>query len=84
MTEHKITITTGYCEQDENGKWQERSRTRTVGVGDTVGFKYDVEQSSPIKQIRRKSWGTGYELLVTVTQGDYHHGDLWVDANDCW
>ena len=61
-----------------------------VKIGDSVGFKSDVEQSGTIDKIRRNGWGQ-VELVLTTDSDCGFHGDYiggrttTVElAEDCW
>lgn len=41
----------------------------TVKVGEYVGFKADVEQIGKVTDIKRRSFGGGYELTVENKNG---------------
>lgn len=61
-----------------------QAQASAVKVGDRIGFKCDVEQSSEVYGVRTNEWSGKLELLVEVTQGDYRHGRKWVDAERCF
>ena len=58
-----------------------------VKIGDSVGFKCDVEQGSKVYDIRqRRLFMSEYviEFEVNVERGGYSHGRRWINAEDCW
>jgi len=60
----------------------------TVRVGDSVGFKSDVEQGGKIIKIKKAQWG-GYELTLenkSGFEGGYIGGDTvtTINSRDCW
>jgi hypothetical protein len=62
---------------------------QSVKVGDSVGFKSDIEQGGEITKIKRSQWGNGYTLTLRNEDGfsgEYIGGDTvtTVDSSDCW
>lgn len=55
---------------------------KNVKVGDRVGFKRDVEQSSKVLEIKTEHGVTFFK--VNVTQGEYGQGEKWIEAARCW
>ncbi len=62
-----------------------------VKIGDSVGFKADVEQSGTITKIKRNMYGSGALLVLSADcdegfHGGYIGGDLTyeIPASDCW
>lgn len=58
-------------------------RTDALKVGDVVWFKLDVEQCSPILEIRRSNnWNRDLAFVVNVTAGEYVRGHQEIFADD--
>ena len=60
-----------------------------VGIGDSVGFKSDIEQGGKIIAIKKARYGSGYDLTLENKfgfEGDYIGGDTVtvVNSRDCW
>ncbi len=49
----------------------------TVKVGDTVGFKYDIEQYGEVISISHS------QIVVNATQGGYVHNDCDENCEGC-
>jgi len=52
----------------------------TFRVGEFVEFKYDIEQSSVIHDVRSG------QVLVTISDGGYaeHGSKTWMPCSKCW
>jgi hypothetical protein len=68
----------------QTNEFESETRELVIEVGKPVQFKYDIEQSAIVEEIR-KTYG-GHEVLVTATQGGYVCGptQVWIDADSCF
>lgn len=87
----KVMIGVGQIVWDHKGG-ESVSKGREVGIGDSVEFKSDIEQSGRIVAIKRGY--NGKAVLVLKPSGDHFYGEYLYGSNsesttempasDCW
>jgi hypothetical protein len=60
-----------------------KEQARQVKVGDSVGFKFDIEQGSKVYAIREDRY-RGIEFQVKATGHELVDALIWVNAEDCF
>jgi hypothetical protein len=57
----------------------------TATVGKMIGFKADIEQYAPVKEIRYGGWnGRIPQVKVDIKEGEYAKDNVWIDLKDCF